>query len=129
MAEVETTEKWHPLTFAVAMGNMNLVPFLLENALGNTKKLLKVPGLFNSQQLNRLFPLVVSLAHATAPQSQYSVSLKQVLTSNTGMDMFRYFWDGNAYLWNEDALESLLKLLARRELPDLVPLLFESRTT
>jgi|LauGreDrversion4_2_1035121.scaffolds.fasta_scaffold132824_5 hypothetical protein len=45
------------------------------------------------------------------------------------MEMFRYFWDGNSYLWNEDSLESLIKVLARRELPDLVPLLFESRTT
>ena len=129
LEEVESTEKWHPLTFAVAMGNMELVPYLVENSLGNTKKLLKVPGLFNSQQLNRLFPLVVSLSHATAPQSQYSVSHKQVLMGNSGIDMFRYFWDANGHLWNEDALESLLKLLARRELPDLVPLLFESRTT
>lgn len=129
LEEVETTEKWHPLTFAVAMGNMELVPYLIENTLGNTKKLLKVPGLFNSQQLNRLFPLIVSLSHATAPQSQYSVSQKQVLMSNSGLDMFRYFWDSNGHLWNEDALESVLKLLARRELPDLVPLLFESRTT
>lgn len=124
---VESTEKWHPLTFAVAMGNMDLAPFLIENSLGNTKKLLKVPGLFNSQQLNRLFPLVVSLGHAAAPQSEYSHS--QVVTGSSGLEMFRYFWEGNGHLWTEDALECVLKLLARREQADLVPLLFESRTT
>lgn len=44
--------------------------------------------------------------------------------------MFKYFWeDLGGYLWNEDSFESLVKLLARRELPDLVPLLFQSRTS
>jgi len=46
------------------------------------------------------------------------------------LDMFNYFWeDLGGYLWNEDSFEALFKLLARRELHDLVPALFSSRTT
>jgi hypothetical protein len=44
--------------------------------------------------------------------------------------MFRYFWEEiGGYLWNEDNLESLIKVLARRESADLLPQVFSSRTT
>jgi hypothetical protein len=43
--------------------------------------------------------------------------------------MFSYFWEEiGGYLWNEEALESLIKLLARRELSELLPQVFASRT-
>jgi hypothetical protein len=36
--------------------------------------------------------------------------------------MFTYFWEEvGGYIWNEDALEGLVKVLARRELADLIP--------
>ena len=41
-----------------------------------------------------------------------------------------YFWEEiGGYLWNEDNLETLIKVLARRELADLLPQVFSSRTT
>jgi len=44
--------------------------------------------------------------------------------------MFSFFWEEiGGYLWNEDNLESLIKVLARRELADFLPQVFSSRTT
>jgi hypothetical protein len=44
--------------------------------------------------------------------------------------MFNYFWEEiGGYLWNEDNLETLIKVLARRELADLLSQVFSSRTT
>jgi hypothetical protein len=39
--------------------------------------------------------------------------------------MFTFFWEEiGGYLWNEDSLEGLIKVLARRELADLLPQVF-----
>ena len=41
--------------------------------------------------------------------------------------MFKYFWeDLGGYLWNEDSFESFFKLVLRRELSDIIPVLFQS---
>jgi len=45
--EVETS-KWNPLTFAVYNANFPLIRHIVESCLGNAKKLLKVPGLYNT---------------------------------------------------------------------------------
>ena len=43
--------------------------------------------------------------------------------------MFAYFWEEiGGYLWNEETLETLLKVMARRELTDLIPFVMGSRT-
>jgi hypothetical protein len=43
--------------------------------------------------------------------------------------MFIYFWDELGFLWSEDTLDNLFKLLAKKELVDYLPILFRSRTT
>jgi hypothetical protein len=43
-----TTEKWNPLIFAIYAGNLELVKFIIQKQLGNTKRLLKIPGLFKN---------------------------------------------------------------------------------
>lgn len=65
LAELESTEKWHPVTYAVANGNLDLAQYLINTCLCNTRKVLKVPGLFATQLFNRLFPLIVSVSSAT----------------------------------------------------------------
>ena len=44
----QSTEKWNPLTFAIYSGNLELVKFIVSKSLGNTKRLLKIPGLFKN---------------------------------------------------------------------------------
>jgi hypothetical protein len=105
------TEKWNPLTYALYNGNMLIIKYIIENCLGNTKKLLKIPGLFNTQEVNRLYPFVIAL-------------------QNNNMEMFKYFWeDIGGWLWNEDTFENLFKLLAKKDLVDYLSFLFKSRTT
>lgn len=43
------TNKWNPLTFALFNGNLDLIKYILSISLTNTKKLLKIPGMFNTQ--------------------------------------------------------------------------------
>ncbi len=44
--------------------------------------------------------------------------------------MYKYFWeDLGGYLWNEDSFESIFKLVLRREISDVIPILFNSQTT
>ena len=44
--------------------------------------------------------------------------------------MFTYFWDEiGGYLWNEDSFENVFKLMAKRELSDMVPSFIGSKTT
>lgn len=75
-----------------------------------------MPGLYNTQLLNRLFPLILSI-------SPYS-------GANWNQQMFSFFWDEvGSSLWTEDAFDSLFRLLAKRELTDLVPYLFSSKTS
>lgn len=93
-----------------------MAKFLINTSLCNTKKLLKVPGLYGTQLFNQLFPLVISLS----PTS----------TSLWDQDMFKYFWeDLGGNLWNEDSFESFFKLILRRELSDVIPILFQSQST
>jgi hypothetical protein len=53
--------KWNPVTFALYNGNFELLKYLINTSVCNTKKLLKIPGFYNTQMINRIFPFVVSL--------------------------------------------------------------------
>ena len=44
----QSTEKWNPLTFAVYNGNLDLVKYILSKSLGNTRRILKIPGIFKT---------------------------------------------------------------------------------
>jgi hypothetical protein len=44
----QSTEKWNPLTFAVYNGNLDLVTYILSKSHGNTKRLMKIPGIFKT---------------------------------------------------------------------------------
>lgn len=57
----QSTEKWNPLTFAIYSGNLELIKFIINKSTGNTKRLLKIPGLFKTQEISRLFPFVMAL--------------------------------------------------------------------
>ena len=43
--------------------------------------------------------------------------------------MFIYFWEDLGYLWSEDTLEGLFKVLVKRDLEEYLPILFRSRTS
>ncbi len=55
------TDKWCPVTFALYNGNLEMIKYLLSLSISNTKKLLKVPGMFNTQEFSRLFAFVIAL--------------------------------------------------------------------
>jgi hypothetical protein len=88
--------KWNPVTFALYNCNFELLKYLINTSVCNTKKLLKIPGFYNTQMINRIYPFVVSLQKGN-------------------MDMFHYFWEELGYLWDEDTFDNLFKLLAKRE--------------
>jgi len=44
----QTTDKWNPLTYAIYSGNLDLIKFIIEKCGANTKRLLKIPGIFKS---------------------------------------------------------------------------------
>ena len=104
-AEDYDTKKWNPLTFSIYNANLELIQYFIQFAISNTKKLIKVPGLFDTQELNKLFPFIVAL------QNQNNL-------------MFQYFWSDLGYLWNEDTFENLFKLLAKKDQSDYIDLLF-----
>lgn len=43
--------------------------------------------------------------------------------------MFMYFWEDLGFLWSEDTLENLFKVLAKKDLPDYISMIFKSKTT
>jgi|LauGreDrversion4_2_1035121.scaffolds.fasta_scaffold101006_2 hypothetical protein len=113
LTEINDFSKWHPITFSIVNGNIEVAKYLINTSLCNTKKLLKVPSLYGTQLFNQLFPLVICLS----PTS----------THHWDQEMFKYFWeDLGGYLWNEDSFESFFKLILRRELSDIIPVLFQS---
>jgi len=69
-----------------------------------------VPSLEKTQDLNRVFPFVAAL-------------------QQNNQSTFFHFWEQLGYLWNEDILELLFRLLAKKDLSEHVPRLFKSRTT
>ena len=66
--------KWHPLTHAIYNGNLDLIKYLFSECKVNGKKAIKVPGLFSTNEVNKLFPFYVAL-------------------STNNEEMFNYFWN------------------------------------
>lgn len=48
LTEISDFSKWHPVTFAIVNGNVEVAKFLINTSLCNTKKLLKVPCLYGT---------------------------------------------------------------------------------
>jgi len=42
--------------------------------------------------------------------------------------MFLYFWEEMGYIWKEDTFDNLFKLMVKKDLPDYLSLVFQSRT-
>ena len=103
--------KWNPMTHAIFHGNLDMIKFLFENCHANSKKIIRVPGLYSTNEVNKLFPFYVALA-------------------NSNDEMFDYFWSKQKQLnWNEDSFETLFTLLAKREASHSIPMLMRSETT
>lgn len=99
------------MTHAIYNGNLQLIKYLFDNAKVNSKKIIKVPGLFSTNEVNKLFPFYVAL-------------------SLNNEEMFIYFWSEQRKLqWNEDSFDGLFKLVAKREASQLISPLLRSRTT
>lgn len=107
----QSTEKWNPLTFAVYNGNLDLIKFIIGKSVCNIKRMLKIPGIFKTQEISRLFPFVMSLR------------LNKI-------EMFKYFWDELAYVYcSEETFDNLFRLLAKREQTEIVSYFLESKAT
>lgn len=106
-----STEKWNPLTFAIFNGNLELVRYIISKCHGNSKQLVKLPGLFKTQEISRLYPFIMAL-------------------NSNNIEMFKFFWEEMAYVFcTEDTFESMFRLLARKEKPELVTYLLKSEST
>lgn len=107
----QSTEKWNPLTFAVYAGNLELIKFIVSKSVGNTKRLLKIPGIFKTQEISRLFPFIIAMRY-------------------NSQSMFKFFWEELAYVYNnEETFESLFRLLAKREQSEMVGFFLKSKST
>lgn len=99
------------MTHAIFNGNLDMIKFLFENCRANSKKIVRVPGLYSTNEVSKLFPFYVALA-----------------TGNE--EMFDYFWTRQKKLnWTEDSFETLFSLLAKREASHMIPALLRSPTT
>jgi ankyrin repeat protein len=104
----QTTDKWNPLTFAVYSGNLELIKCIISKTQGNCKRMLKIPGIFKSQEVSRLFPFIMAIRH-------------------NNLEMFKFFWEDLAFVYsNEDTFDRLFRLLAKHEKPDLISYLLGS---
>ena len=50
------------MTHSIYNGNLEMVEYFFKNAVVNSKKIMKVPGLFSTSEVNKLFPFYVALA-------------------------------------------------------------------
>ena len=104
-------QKWNPMTHAIFNGNLPMIKHLFENCHANSKKIVRVPGLYSTNEVNKLFPFYVALATANE-------------------EMFEYFWTVQKKLvWSEDTFEALFTLLAKREASHFLTCLLRSTTT
>ena len=98
----QRAEKWNPLTFAIYNGNLELVKFIIQRSGGNLQRMLKIPGLFKTQEISRLYPFIVALR-------------------SNNVEMFKFFWTKLAFVYGtEETFVSLFKLLAKREQSELI---------
>lgn len=59
----QSTEKWNPLTFAIYSGNLELIKYIISKTPGNIARLLKIPGIFKTQEVSRLFPFIMAMRY------------------------------------------------------------------
>ena len=98
------------MTHAIFSGNLDMIKFLFDNCRANSKKIVRVPGLYSTNEVNKLFPFYVALSLGNE-------------------EMFSYFWTVQKKLvWTEDTFESLLIMLAKREASHYIPALLRSET-
>ena len=103
--------KWNPMTHAIFNSNLELIKFLFENCDASRKKIVRVPGLYSTNEVNKLFPFYIALATGSE-------------------EIFEYFWTTQKQLkWNEDSFETLFTLLAKREASHFISILLRSATT
>ncbi|CDW84307.1 UNKNOWN [Stylonychia lemnae] len=107
--ETEGSAKWNPMTFAIYQGNLELIKYLAKHSICNMKKLLKIPGATSSPQINKVFPLYVSI-------------------QKNHQKMFQYFWNDLGFLWDEDAFDNIFKLIAKKDFSEYLPIIFETQT-
>ena len=99
------------MTHAIFNGNLHMIKFLFENCDANAKKIVRVPGLYSTNEVNKLFPFYVALAAGHEA-------------------MFDYFWNEQGKLnWNEDTFETLFNQVAKREASHIIPIMLRSKTT
>ena len=104
----QSTDKWNPLLFAVYSCNLPLIKFIIQKSPANIQRLLKIPGIFKSQEVSKLFPFIMAMRA-------------------NNVEMFKFFWEDLSYVYcNEDTFESLFRLLAKREKPEYVSVLLSS---
>jgi hypothetical protein len=61
------------MTHSIYNGNLQMVQYLFSAALVNSKKIMKVPGLYSTSEVNKLFPFYVALAQ-------------------NNLELFEFFW-------------------------------------
>jgi hypothetical protein len=102
------------MTHAIYNGNLELINFMFNSGTVNSKKIMKVPGLFSASEVNKLFPFYIAIAQ-------------------DNLEMFEYFWTKHRedvqLPWTEETLQSLFKLLAKREASQYLSLFMRSKTT
>ena len=50
------------MTHAIFSGNLDMIKFLFDNCRANSKKIVRVPGLYSTNEVNKLFPFYVALS-------------------------------------------------------------------
>ena len=96
------------MTYAIYVGNLDLIKYIISKCSGNTKRMVKIPGLFKSQEVSRLFPFIMAMRYSN-------------------IEMFKFFWEDLSYVYcTEDTFENLFRLLARKEKPELISYLLST---
>lgn len=102
------------MTHSIYNGNLTMVKYLFSSGPVNSKKILKIPGLFSTSEVNKLFPFYIAL-------------------HKDSVELFEFFWtaqlEGVQLQWSEETLDSLFRLLARRQATHFLEPLLRSRTT
>ena len=79
----QTTEKWNPLTFAIYSGNLPLIKFIIQRTSGHLRKMMKIPGIFKTQEISRLFPFIMAIRY-------------------NNQEMFQYFWEELSFVYSNE---------------------------
>jgi hypothetical protein len=85
----------------------------VEKLLINTKQAIKLPNFDAPNNISALFPLAAALHKGDK-------------------EIFMYYWETLSYLWDEESLEGLIKILPHfsetAPLSEFIPMILKSRT-